>query len=78
MDSKHKYYDAKCKDPTKWSAVDVKFRCCFDEPILLSEMKEMASLADMALFKTARLSVQPVRETEAEIIATRLDERRRR
>ncbi len=25
MNPKHKYYDAKCKDPEKWSSVNIKF-----------------------------------------------------
>ena len=49
-------------DPTdeKWVAVDVKAVKSLPKPITLAEIKANPKLQDMALVKSARLSVQPV------------------
>ena len=49
-------------DPTdeKWVAVDVKAVKSLPKPITLAEIKATPKLQDMALVKSARLSVQPV------------------
>ena len=66
VDAKHKYFDAKCTDPTKWSSVTIKFVHQLDSPVLLSDLKADSALADMSLFKQSRLSVQTIKKSEAE------------
>ena len=65
---KHKYYDPKCEDPSKWSSVNIAFVHLLEKPVLLSEMKVDTALSDMDLFKQSRLSVQNIKASEAEHI----------
>ncbi|XZE54027.1 EVE domain-containing protein [Planctomycetaceae bacterium SH139] len=61
-----KYYDAKgdAENP-RWFMVDIKLDQKFEQPLPLSELKEMAPLQKMELLrKGSRLSIQPVRKTE--------------
>jgi predicted RNA-binding protein with PUA-like domain len=51
MNPKHKYFDPKCKDPAKWSSVNIEFVHQLDIPVLLSDLKTDTALSDMALFK---------------------------
>lgn len=48
----------------KWMCVDVAAREAMPEPVTLAQIKAEPELADMALIKQSRLSVQPV-EPEA-------------
>ncbi len=58
-------------DPSgTWFCVDVAAKVAVPRPVTLSEIKADRRLADMALVKQSRLSVQPVTETEWEIICT--------
>lgn len=71
VDPSHKYYDPKCKDITKWSAVDVKLVEIWKSPVLLSEIKSCSAgspIANMMLLKNSRLSVQEVKREEDEFI----------
>jgi predicted RNA-binding protein with PUA-like domain len=53
------------KDTTGvWKCVDVRAVCDMPKPVKLSDVKANPKLADMALVRTARLSVQPVRPAE--------------
>jgi predicted RNA-binding protein with PUA-like domain len=53
------------KDDTGiWKCVDVRAVCDMPKPVTLADAKANAKLADMALVRTARLSVQPVRPEE--------------
>ena len=53
------------KDDTGvWKCVDVRAVCEVPEPVTLAEVKANPKLADMALVRTARLSVQPVTPDE--------------
>ena len=60
------------QDPTtaddKWVAVDLKAVKKLKKPVMLSQMKSDKRLADMALVRLGRLSVQPVTEKEWKII----------
>ncbi len=60
------------QDPTtkvaSWVAVDVAFEEKFDRPIGLAAIKERAELSQMVLVKNTRLSVQPVKAEEFDLI----------
>ena len=60
------------QDPTtaddKWVAVDLKAVKKLKNPVMLSQIKSDKRLADMALVRLGRLSVQPVTEKEWKII----------
>ena len=47
-----------------WKCVDVRAVCDVPEPVTLADAKANPKLAEMALVRTARLSVQPVRPEE--------------
>ncbi len=55
--------DSKADDP-RWECVDIKAVAAFPKPVTLDQVKETEELADMALVKQSRLSVQPVTEAE--------------
>ena len=59
------------QDPTTtedWSAVDVKPVRKLKKPVTLAQIKADKRLANMALIKLSRLSVQPVTEAEWKIV----------
>ena len=59
-------------DPTdpKWLAVDVCAKEALQRPVTLAAIKARADLADMALIRLSRLSVQPVTDAHwAQILA---------
>ncbi len=51
-------------DTGVWKCVDVRAVCDMPKPVTLAAAKANPKLADMALVRTARLSVQPVRPDE--------------
>ena len=55
--------DSKADDP-RWECVDIKAVGAFPKPVTLDQVKETEELAEMALVKQSRLSVQPVTEAE--------------
>lgn len=55
-------------DDLRWDCVDIKAVRPFVTPVSLAQIKDDARLSNMALVKSARLSVQPVTETEWEIV----------
>ncbi|MBQ1202972.1 MAG: EVE domain-containing protein [Loktanella sp.] len=59
--------DSTTDDP-RWDCVDVKALRPFVKPVTLAQIKGDPRLQDMALVKSARLSVQPVTEKEWQII----------
>ncbi len=65
FDPDSKYFDPKSKesDPT-WQLVDVKFIQKFENPVTREAMKKEPALQDMELFRLARHSITPVRESE--------------
>ena len=70
FDKRSKYYDAKSDaDNPRWYMVDVKLEQKFDAPVTLASMREKASLKEMTLLqKGSRLSVQPVKKKEFDIV----------
>jgi predicted RNA-binding protein with PUA-like domain len=60
------------QDPTTneeaWLAVDLKPLKALKNPVSLTEIKKVETLANMALLRISRLSVQPVTEVEYKII----------
>jgi predicted RNA-binding protein with PUA-like domain len=51
-------------DTGKWECVDVEAVCDVPKPVSLATVKSTPELAEMALVKSMRLSVQPVRPDE--------------
>ena len=70
FDKRSKYYDAKSDpDNPRWYMVDVKLEQKFDTPVTLASLREKASLKEMVLLqKGSRLSVQPVKKKEFDIV----------
>ena len=59
------------KDPTSpddWAAVDIAPVKKLKKPVTLAQVKAEKRLADMALIKLSRLSVQPVTEKEWKVV----------
>lgn len=59
--------DSTSDDP-RWDAVDVRAIRPFTRPVTLDAIKANPLLADMALVKSSRLSVQPVTKEEWQIV----------
>jgi predicted RNA-binding protein with PUA-like domain len=55
-------------DDARWECVDIKAVEGVKMPVTLDMIKQDARLADMALIKNSRLSVQPVSDAEWRII----------
>ena len=55
--------DSTTDDP-RWDCVDVRALTPFAKPVTLAQVKAEPELAEMALVKTSRLSVQPVSAEE--------------
>jgi predicted RNA-binding protein with PUA-like domain len=55
-------------DDDRWECVDIRAVEPLPRPVTLAEIKATPELAEMALVKSMRLSVQPVTETEWEIV----------
>lgn len=70
FDKKSDYYDAKStKENPRWQAVHIGFVEKFKRFISLEEIRSEKALKDMVLLqKGSRLSVQPVTETQFEIL----------
>lgn len=63
------HQDSKTDDP-RWECVDIQAVKPMTTPVTLDQIKETPALADMALVKQARLSVQPVTAQEWNTILT--------
>ncbi len=59
--------DSTTDDP-RWDCVDIKAVKALNRPVTLEEAKADPRLAEMALVKNTRLSVQPVTEAEWKVI----------
>ncbi|MGH7618487.1 MAG: EVE domain-containing protein, partial [Gemmatimonadaceae bacterium] len=69
FDRKSPNYDPKSKpDDPSWYMVDIRAVEALPRPVTLDEVKKTKGLEGMALVRLGRLSVQPVTETEWEII----------
>ena len=55
-------------DDARWECVDVKAIVPLKTPVSLERVKQEPRLAEMVLVKNSRLSVQPVRDAEWELI----------
>ena len=55
-------------DDARWECVDVKAIMPLKTPVSLERVKQEPRLAEMVLVKNSRLSVQPVRDAEWELI----------
>jgi predicted RNA-binding protein with PUA-like domain len=65
FDRKSPYYDpAATRDKPRWFQVDVRAVEKLPRPVSISEIKQQASLASMALVRISQLSVQPVTPAE--------------
>ena len=64
---KEHYQDPTTED-TKWVTVDIKPEKKLKKPVPLTDIKNEKGLANMALVRIGRLSVQPVSEEEWKII----------
>ena len=68
-DSKSKYFDPKATaENPRWQMVDLGFMAKFDETVGLDRIKATTALAAMVLVNNSRLSVQPVRKSEFDLI----------
>ena len=56
------------EDNPIWFMVDIKADLSFETPISLQEIKKIPALSDMVLVKNSRLSVQPVKSQEFDLI----------
>jgi predicted RNA-binding protein with PUA-like domain len=73
FDPKSTYYDADAKkDDPRWYMVEIRYDREFKTPLTLAELRTMKRLEGMVLLKKGmRLSVQPVKPREWEIIMKR-------
>ncbi len=62
------YYQDPTTDDERWVVVDVVPKEKLKRPVTLAEIKADERLSEMTLIKIARLSVQPVKEEEYDII----------
>lgn len=63
------HQDSTAVDP-KWECVDITARVPLERPVSLAEIKARVELAQMALVKNPRLSVQPVTKEQWQNILT--------
>lgn len=61
-------YQDPSTDNDAWVAVDIKFHRKLPNPVTLDSIKKDKRLANMALVRIGRLSVQPVTEEEWKVI----------
>ena len=61
-------YQDPTTDDDRWVAVDVKYKKQFKNIVTLQQIKERKGLADMALVRISRPSVQPVKKKEFDTI----------
>lgn len=69
-DKKNPHYDPdSTKDNPRWYMVDIQLERIFQRPLTLAELKKIPALKQMELLRRgSRLSVQPVRKEEFEVI----------
>lgn len=69
---KEAYPDPKDKD---WSVVDLGVDKKLKNPVTLAQVKATKKLSDMALVRVSRLSVQPVKQEEFDLILALSEEK---
>lgn len=62
------HYPDPTTDDDRWVAVDLKYHKKLKNPVTLEKIKKDKRLANMALVRIGRLSVQPVTDKEWEVI----------
>ena len=62
------FYQDPTTDDERWISVELKPKKKLSNPVSLAQIKKEKKLADMALIRISRLSVQPVYEDEWNII----------
>jgi len=63
------YFDSKSTpEQPRWYSVDIRHRHTLERVVAPATLKALPGLADMVLFRQARLSVQPLSEEEWQII----------
>ena len=68
-DPGHKYYDPKSTaDEPRWWMVDVEYVDTLPHLVALDQLKSEPALEDMVVTRRSRLSVQPVRQEEYEVV----------
>lgn len=71
-DPNHTGYDPKHSEQTpRWFVVDLQFKHALKAPITLSWIKQQKELSDIALIKSARLSVMPIEPEHWQYIMAR-------
>lgn len=55
-------------DDSRWDCVDIRAVRPFVKPVSLDQIKQTEALSDMILVRNSRLSVQPVTDTEWDLI----------
>ncbi|MDE4175742.1 EVE domain-containing protein [Phaeobacter sp. PT47_59] len=55
-------------DDDRWDCVDIRAIRSFEHPVSLAQIKADPRLAEMALVKSSRLSVQPVTDEEWRVV----------
>lgn len=69
FDRKSDYYDSKATmENPRWYAVDLRFVKRYKHPLTLDVLRGIRGLSTMALFKSSRLSVQPITPSEHRIL----------
>jgi predicted RNA-binding protein with PUA-like domain len=69
FDPESPYFDeTSSEDDPRWTLVDVEFVERFPEVVPLSDIREHGELQEMVLVRRMRLSVQPVRPDEFDVI----------
>lgn len=79
FDGNSPYFDAKATlEKPKWFSVDIRLEEIFLQVVKASQLRARGQLGGMVLFKSPRLSVQPVTEEEWSNILTVADGRNQR
>ena len=69
FDPKSKYHDSKAtEEKPRWFMVDIEFVEKLPRVVTLPEIKDTSALSEMVLVNRSRLSVQPVKKSEYDLI----------
>jgi predicted RNA-binding protein with PUA-like domain len=67
------FYQDPSTDDERWVAVDIVPVRSLEKPVTLAEIKADKKLEDMVLVRNSRLSVQPVRKEEFDLIMGKIE-----
>ena len=62
------YYQDPTTEDDRWVVVDLVPKTKFDHPVTLQQIKADKRLSEMVLVKNSRLSVQPVKRAEFDVV----------